>query len=534
MKKRFFFPLLLAFGAVEAQTTCGCHATITKDGNYRASQLKLQPGQTLCIQAGQYSYLRFNDLLGAPGAPIRIVNCGGLVNVLSSSHAPGIQLMSCRHVVLTGSGDASLPYGFKLNNTGTTAGSVLNVTGRSSDVEIERCEVSNNNFAGIMVKQDPGCDSSFYRENFTMYNVNIHHNYVHDTGGEGLYIGNSFWNGGRTVTCGGVSRTAFPHELHGLQIHHNVIERTGCEGIQYGCSPGASVHHNTVRGAGLSPFASFQNNGIQIGEGSSGECHNNLVDDAPGGGIIAVGHSGDLKVYNNVVANIGNIGIFCDNRSNSLSGTVFALLNNTVVNCANEGIKLYNENTVNTVGNNVIAGVPANKFILFAQGATATQFNNLRSTRTDTLGFANPAAGDFRPTAASALVNAGADVSGWGITTDYDDAPRPAAGSAPDVGAFEFQPGGVLRQAAESPARAPLTVEAYPSPTRDRVTFRLSEPCRVQQVVVYRPDGQVMARLTPNRTTQQVHFDARTLKPGVYPYRAFTDRGSVAGRFVRQ
>ncbi len=555
MKKHSFL-LAVLLGAVQAfgQANCGCGYIIRKDGNYKASQLNVQPGQTICIQAGQYTYLRLNDLQGAPGAPIRIVNCGGLVNVLSSSYTPGIQFMNCKHVVLTGSGDASLPYGFKLNNTGTTAGSVLNVTGKSSDVEIERTEVSNNNFAGIMVKTDPGCDSSFYRGNFTMYNVKIHDNYVHDTGGEGLYIGNSFWNGGVNVTCGGQSKRVYPHEIQGLEIHHNRVERTGCEGIQYGCSPGALVHHNSVKDAGNSPFASYQDNGIQIGEGSSGLCYNNYVEDAPGGGMVILGHSGDLKLYNNVITNIGNIGIFCDNRSNSLPGTVFAMLNNTITACVNEGIKLYNENNVSTLANNVIAGVAAGKFIVFGQGATATQFNNIKTTRTDTLGFANVAATDFRLTATSPLINQGGDVSSWGVSFDFDDAPRPA-GLAYDPGAFERQSSGVQRRAAP-PAASPVvssfpavpvellpdesgpelaSARAYPSPCREQVTLEVPEGHRIEQVEVYRANGQSALKKNPLTREQRLTLEIRRLAPGSYVYQIRTQDGTLfTGRFIKQ
>jgi hypothetical protein len=544
---------LLALMPAAGQTTCGCNYVITKDGNYKASQVNVKPGQTICIQAGQYSYLRLNDLVGAPGAPIRVINCGGLVNVLSSSYAPGIQFSNCKYFVLTGSGDATIPYGFRLNNTGTTAGSVLNVTGKSSDFELERAEVSNANFAGIMVKTDPGCDSTVNRGNFTMYNVRIHDCYVHDTGGEGLYIGNSFWNSGVSVTCNGAPKTVYPHEIHGLEVYNNRVERTGCEGIQYGCSPGAKVHHNTVKNTGLSPFASYQNNGIQMGEGSSGDCYNNLVDKAPGGGIIAVGHSGDVKLVNNLLTNVGNIGVFADNRSNSLPNTAFVVLNNTVM-AANEGIKLYNENNVITLGNNVVAGMPVAKAIVFAQGATASPFNTVKTTRPDTLGFVNAPDGNYRLRASSPLVNAGADVSAWGVTVDFDDAPRPAGGAF-DVGAFEHQPNSPARRSgpATHPAAAPaliggipvlwqpdedaptaLTVTAYPSPCQEYVVLEFSREQRLDQLVVHQPDGRQVIRQNPGRLLKQIRLDTRALRSGTYLYRIQTEQGEAVGRFLKQ
>jgi hypothetical protein len=63
---------------------------------------------------------------------------------------------------------------------------------------------------------------------------------------------------------------------------------------------GCEVYNNTVTSPGQSPFASGQNNGIQIGEGTGGKCYNNLLKNAPGNGIIVLG-LGDNQVYNNLL-----------------------------------------------------------------------------------------------------------------------------------------------------------------------------------------------------------------------------------------
>ncbi len=555
--RRFFSILSAVFFIVEAagaQPTCNCHFTITKSGNYSTRQLNnVQPGQTVCVQAGQYSYLRFTDLQGAPGAPIRIVNCGGAVNVPNNAYYPVVQLVNCQHVVFSGAGDAATPYGFVLSNSGTSAAAALHVTGRSSDVEIERVDVSNNHFAGIMIKTDPGCDESFYRENFTMHNMKVHGCYVHDTGGEGLYIGHSFWDSGVRVTCNGVQKTVYPHEIHGLEVYNNRVERTGCEGIQYGCAPGASVHHNTITNAGLSPFASYQNSGMQIGAGSSGECYNNVIVSAPGNGLPIIGFNGNLKVYNNVIANIGSIGIFADDRAGCQPGAYLALLNNTIVNCRDYGIRLYNEINANTVANNAIAQVPAGRFVTFAQGATATQFNNVTSTRSDTLGFANVAGADFQLTASSALINRGGDVSGWGVASDLADAPRPV-GPSYDVGAYEHQSGGTLRRAASEPDVLSITAyldtpvklqpdgkrpagasaRVYPSPASGIITVVVPEGLQIERVNVYRTNGEGVFQLTPETEATQTDLDIRQLESGTYVYQVETREATFTGRFMKE
>ncbi len=105
--------------------------------------------------------------------------------------------------MLSGKGDATYTYGIKLINSNASNGMGVTVGDLSSDCELEHIEVAKAGFAGMMVKTDPGCDPATWRDNFAMYKVKIHDNYIHDTGGEGLYIGNSFYGSGMTVTCDG-------------------------------------------------------------------------------------------------------------------------------------------------------------------------------------------------------------------------------------------------------------------------------------------------------------------------------------------
>lgn len=82
------YALLLVSGVYAQKlvsATCQCDYVITAAGSYQGTQLKAKPGQTVCIQAGKYSQLRFVNFKGAPGAPIRFINCGGLVEVVNDS-----------------------------------------------------------------------------------------------------------------------------------------------------------------------------------------------------------------------------------------------------------------------------------------------------------------------------------------------------------------------------------------------------------------------------------------------------------------
>ncbi|RIV27399.1 right-handed parallel beta-helix repeat-containing protein [Fibrisoma montanum] len=320
---------------------------IDKSGLHDGVAMGVKPGDTIGIKAGEYTFFRFRNFTGSEDKPIVFINYEGLVRVYSTEvNQSNVSFSSSRYFVLTGQGAANIPYGFKIGAPYKDV-SALVIAGKSSDVDINRVEIDTAGFAGIMAKTDPAAnDPTTWRGNFTMYNVKVHHNYVHDTRGEGLYIGNSFWNEG-------VNKTLFPHEIQGLEIHHNLIERAGCEGIQYACAANSSVHDNKVKTSGLSPFAAYQDNGVQIGGGVSGEFYNNEIDKARNIGLIIVGHRGPLNVYNNLITNSGTCGVFVDERANSVPGVSIKFTNVTVDGAGEDAFRFYNETQKNEVSKTV-------------------------------------------------------------------------------------------------------------------------------------------------------------------------------------
>ncbi len=437
--------LLLTFNANYAfsQTNnCGCDTVLTEAGIYRpatATQrgrfyLRIGAGKTICIRSGNYSQFRFFDFQGAPNAPITIKNCGGLVTIGNRFTTGGLVFQNCRYFKVTGSGDSAIMYGIRIDSSGGGAPGMA-IAAKSSDCEIERCELTRCGFSGIMAKTDPTCDSSTWLGNFTMYNVHIHHNYIHDLGGEGLYIGNSFFDNGMVRTCNNVSVRMYPHQIMGLRIHHNRIERSEAEGIQYGCAPDAEVHDNYIEDAGIAPFQNYQNNGIQSGSGSGGRLYNNIIKRARGAGIIAIGIHGGNKIFNNLIIQAGG-GVFVDNRSNTIPNQTFDFVNNTMINCG-DGIVMYNETSINTIANNIFISNKSNRWFYFLQGATANRFNNYVATWQVGARFADTLNGDYRPLAGSPLIDMGANLSLMGINFDINNLARPS-GTSFDIGAYEF------------------------------------------------------------------------------------------------
>ena len=420
--------------------TCNCDVTISQGGIYRPSSmgtgafyLNVQPGQTICVQGtGTYGMLRFINFNGTAAAPIRIKNINGQVKIAHNTYYAALDFQNCRYIHLMGNGDNSVNYGFRVDSCGTA--SAISIGAKSSDIELHHVEVAKAGFAGIMAKTDPACsDASTHYNNYVMYNLNLHHNYIHDVGGEGFYVGSSFYSG-YTTTCSGVSDTLYPHTIFGLDIHHNIVERSDAEGLQYACAPNAQVHDNSLNYTGLDPFAAFQNNGLQCGGGAGGNCYNNKIRNATAAGLIIIGAFGGNKFYNNLIAHSN--GIFCDNRLGSIANTTLDIFNNTMVDIRSTAMTFYNEINTNTVKNNVIIRPVNGTFFGYLQGATTSLINNYTSMSMASANFADTLNDNFRPTANSPFVDSGATLS---LPFDADYNAR-TQGAAVDAGAYEFTP----------------------------------------------------------------------------------------------
>ena len=502
----------------QSTADCQCDQVITTSGTYKYDG-RAMPHQTVCIKAGSYTHLQFFNYVGTAGKPIRFINCGGKVVLASSKSPSGLAFYDSKFFKVSGSGS---DYGIRIDQT-AAGGQGVSVSGKSSDAEIEYIEVAGADFAGIMVKTDPTCDPATWQGNLVMNNINIHHNYVHDVGGEGMYIGNSFFSTGMTRTCDGVSKTVFPHFIYGLSIHHNLTERTGAEGIQYGCAPDAEVHHNTVLHTGTSPFATYQNNGIQIGGGASGRLYSNIISGVPGTGIIIIGHLGNTLVYDNFVSKCGDMGLFCDDRVGSQAGASVSILNNTLIDCGKGGIRLYNEINQNTIANNVIAKVAPNSsgrfdYVLFGQGAKAAVASNRFSSTPDSLGFMQSSSVEkgFLLEKNSPLIDAGIDVADYSVFFDLVGNVR-RLGRAVDIGAHEFM--------AES------TLILFPNPLKDRLTIRAGAV--IDRILIYNEQGVEVDNRVPVTNSEVSEVPVQTLQAGVYVVTVETKAGRCAGRFVK-
>jgi hypothetical protein len=389
----------------------------------------LAPGSRVCLQPGRFSSIGVDNVSGTAEQPIEITNCGGAVVVgdAMGNTSSGIQFRNSRHFRLIGTGALGTTYGIKVEGTQTQGVSVYN---GSTDIEIAYVEVTRTGFAGIMTKSDPGCNGEYARGTFTQRNTHLHHNWIHDTYSEGFYVGHSFYYG-FTKQCPDKSFYVYPHELVGVHIHDNLIERTGADGLQLGCAVAdVEVHHNVIDRYALDPFQPWQDNGIQIGAGTTGNWYSNIVKHGTGEGNSIIIHGlGAITVFNNVVEDTGGVYLHKDIPASA----EVALLNNTFVGTRARGFQSATSSAAIKIHNNIMVHVAG--VIPVQGGSNVISSHNLFTTDINVPMFVNPWAGDYHLQAGSPARNAGLDVSTY-LTTDFDGAPR--NDGAFDIGAFEY------------------------------------------------------------------------------------------------
>ncbi len=430
-----------------ATADCNCDHVITPEKDFiNGDGLNIQPGDVICIQAGKYRSLNLFNFQGSAQNPITFINCGGQVIIGDPDWHYGFVMNNNRYFRLTGTGDPNFEYGIKIDNTHSSG---LAISTRSSDYEIDHLEISNTGFAGMHLLTSPKCDPSTWRENFTMKNISIHDNYVHDTHGEGFYIGHSKYNG-QTITCDGQKITVLPHVIKNIKVFNNTIKNTGWDGFQVSCAiENCDIFNNSVSNTGIEG-KNTQSAGIVIGGGTAARLYNNVVTHGNGAGIHVFG-LGNTQIFNNVVYDVVGDGIFIGEKS-TVKGWAFEIINNTIVKTGRDGIRMYNElSRNNKFFNNLILN-PASindysnedkAYIYFLPRIPTENHqiaNNYTHKSIDNAKFVNVGNKDFRLQAASPAMDKGRDVSGLGINKDALNVSRPQGGAF-DAGAFEFKSG---------------------------------------------------------------------------------------------
>ncbi|MGO4293453.1 PKD domain-containing protein [Chitinophaga sp. RAB17] len=418
--------------------------------------LGVQPGDTLCIPAGEYEYLHLGNITGTAAKPVVITNCGGQVKlgVKNQGTAAVFNAPTCRFVEISGSGDKNYEYGFDLNGTNITGLQIFGLTlgVGSSDFDVHNIFIHDG---GIMLqaKTLQTCAQPQYLEgSYVMKNVKIHHIKCLNSLWEGFYIGNThyFWTEG---TCTDMRS----HWIENIQVYDNYLENIGSDAMQISMAKNGDnrVFNNRIVNYGMSQN-SAQGYGILVGSGSSLKVYNNNISVGYMPGVTIFG-SGVSEIYNNVISDIHYEGInVSDKIPANTTPDIFpppaaVIYNNTIINTDNgsNAIKIFAYQT--PIGHQVYNNLMVQKGTaydypvrgMYIKGDLPIKLlysNNLCYPNQAAANFVDSASKNYHLLPTSSAVDAGRDMSDFNLNTDYDSTSRPQQVKY-DVGAFELKAG---------------------------------------------------------------------------------------------
>jgi hypothetical protein len=404
--------------------------------NYEA----VKPGDRVCLEAGTRSTLKLVNFQGVEGKPIVFVNSGGTVVIEGSSDDyAGIHIQASKHIRLTGAG-VSERCGSLYPATEQQCGfRILGVSrgvagkDRTGHIEIDHIEIQGPRKMGVTVKS--GDEEGVNRSEWTQYDTYLHHNYIHEAGTEGFYVGSSFYDEGQDPV------------LEGVEVSYNLIIHTGWDGLQVGSAiKNCTIHHNRIIQASQGNEPS-QRSGIMNNSGSVCHIYNNFIIDSVSSGIYIQGNGGN-QVYNNVIVRSGQRagangdGIVVIRGSNK--GQDVFIWNNTIIEPGRYGIRFRNDQgNNNLIQNNLIvspgyrSGDGDNAYINTDGLTNIIISNNLLEETVAEVGFTNPEMDDYSLLPNSIAIDAGVDLMEEGVVADHIGIARPQ-GLRPDIGAFEY------------------------------------------------------------------------------------------------
>jgi hypothetical protein len=383
-----------------------------------------------------------------------------------------------------------------------------------------------------------------------MYNISVHDNYVHDVEGEGFYIGNSFYVTGpaSTSACvdGGQTVQKKAHIIEGVKVYNNIVKRTGCEGIQVGSAPiNCTIHDNIIDKTGLSPFANFQNNGLQIGNGTGGLVYNNFIRDVPGNGISCLG-IGDNFMYNNVIINTGygdpytgsttyGSAIFMDEQAHDVSvlGSGMKVVNNTFINPTENALRVYNNRIPTTLIENNLTIKSGTKPYVYKLNTdvNTVEITNLYFSSIPANLFEDAANDDYRIKVGSVAAGTGTNTAALGFTYDINNYAR----TTNDIGAFAtgspvflIPNDAALNTTAVDPIEnSPFLV--YPNPVKSVLNIHNTKQNLPEQTTIVDLNGKIIQTVLNSDK-----INVENLSKGAYIIEVLSEGKKYQNKFVKE
>lgn len=550
--KQYLILILVFFsGTIYAQKDINCDYIIDST-QVSITNHTANPGDTMCLMAGVRPQLYMKNIVGSEEEPIVIINYGGVVNI-ETELSYGLKFAFCRYIKVTGTGDSNEEYGIKVDTV--ALGNGIDIGFQSSDFEVEHVEVQKVKYVGIMAKTDPDCNFAAVRDSFTMYNVNIHDNYLHHIGTEGMYIGNSFFLGHSLSACDTV---VLPHIIEGVKVYNNTVHNTGWDGIQVGCALyDCDIYNNDVY-LDSQAEQTYQMSGIIVNTGSSCDVHDNTIIDGKGTGILNQGTGGQY-FYNNLIINAGKdyfpedqilkqqFGIFSKYQYILPPDSNFYFFNNTIINPKSDGIRFYNANSDHNVfSNNIVLNPGAFDYYNengsvnntgvdsyihnYLDCAVIDTSNNIFERSSKDQYFVDTTEYNYRLTNNSPAVNIGDDVASYDVFWDLDGNIRPYDYFV-DIGAYEYQSSSTIALNIEKE----LHLSIFPNPSDRFIQIKIPEGISVNyQIEIMNIKGEKMifdSLLKKNKRILDI--DISQFSEDMYFVRLIDGKKVVVEKFIK-
>lgn len=496
----------------------------TDNLNIDFSAYNVLPGDTIGLDTQNGTIagnrFRFNNIEGLPGNPIYITNVNGFAK-WSGWTSFLWKMEACNNVVFAGQGTYADPCGIKLhsleNPSGGGAGAAVQYNiNCHNNVEFAWMHVPESSFAGFSVKNNLtetegqiGAPDPAFPERDNMDGVRIQYCLVENTDGEAIYLGNGFYEG-KAFTSG----TKYAHTIKNVRVHDNVAFNVGWDGYQIkNVVENGKYYNNYVLYTGLRT-AGGQNEGVNIGDGFTGEFYNNWIQFGRNT-ALRLDASGNCNIHHNVFIGYEDTtsgfetAIYGARRGRTDDPTLAnlpgssqyaAVYNNTFVNI-NAGsqlvkISLAVDNIY--IKNNLF--ITSNSRVIKIDSA-GEESNNLVYGSKDSPKFRDYANYDFRPKSTSPLLGAGTDMSAYGVTADYNG--NAINWLSPHVGAFVD--GGInwyrtdrmqaLYLASEAPLAPSALVASVLSDTRIDLSWTDNSDNETKFIIERKVDGSTFSKI---------------------------------------
>jgi hypothetical protein len=376
----------------------------------------VQPGDVLCLPAGERPNLKLIGLHGAPGNPIVVRNAGGTVFISGSLYlSGGIGITDSSYVRVTGSGVTSR-CGAAYTPDQQSCGIEIAHTHKGIKLDLRRGDLHNIEVDHIYIHDT---STTTLTRGITVHpphetlvsGLYVHHNYVTRTSAEGIYLGSE--------------PKGLPLEQLGkirdVEVSYNLVTNTGFDGIKIKIAiHNVRIHHNRVIDVGLSRTPAHQG-GIKMAM-SVGDVYNNFVStELEGIRLNRELPETETRFFNNVVVGA----VVCMDTPTDVSH----VFNNTIIDCGDIGISARGFSA--HIYNNIVVGVKGIPIFGYLSNISHNYVGAV-----DSVGFTNPEKHDYRICADSPAVDASQDLQFF-PGYDFLGVNRPQ-GRNPDYGAYEY------------------------------------------------------------------------------------------------